>query len=48
MITIGGKKYLMPDELANKEGVSIQTIYKRIKDGQYKTRKLMDKTIIEI
>jgi len=48
MITIGDKKYLTPQEKANIEGVTLQTIYNWIKDGKLTTRKMMDKTIIQI
>jgi len=48
MIKIGDKKYLYPNEVAKNEGVTVQTIYNRIKEGYYKTRKLMDKTLIEV
>ena len=48
MIKIGEKQYLTPSEYAIKEGVTIQTIYNWIKEGKLSTRKLMDKTLIQV
>lgn len=48
MIKIGDINYMTPSELATKENVTVQTIYNWIKEGKYKTRKLMDKTLIKV
>lgn len=48
MIKIKDKKYVTPKELAEIKGVKVQTIYNHIKSGIYNTRKLMDKTLIEV
>ncbi len=47
MITINGKKYREIEEQAKFDGISPTQVYNRIKQGKYKTRKLMNKTIIE-
>ncbi|MDH3381380.1 MAG: hypothetical protein OEL54_01660 [Flavobacteriaceae bacterium] len=48
MITIGDKNYMEIDEFAKKENKSIQTIYNWITSKKIKTRKLLNKTIIEV
>ena len=48
MIKIDEKKYMSLKEYANYRDVSIQTVYNWIKWKHVVTRKLMDKTLIEI
>lgn len=48
MITIGNKKYAEPKEYAKIKEKSLQTIYNWIKEKRVTTRKLMDKTLIEL
>ena len=48
MIKIGNKIYATPTEYASNKGVTVQTVYNWIKQKEIKTRKLMDKTLIEV
>ena len=48
MIKIGDKKYLEVKEYARHKGKTVQTVYNWMKEGKVKTRKLMDKVLIEL
>jgi len=48
MIKINDKKYLTIKEYSAANGVTVQTIYNRIKDKTLSTKKILDKTLIEV
>jgi hypothetical protein len=48
MIKIGDKQYNTPQEYSELKGVTVQTVYNWIKNKEVKTRKLMDKTLVEL
>jgi len=45
---INGKQYLSITEYANKNNVTIQTVYNWIKEKKVTVKKLMDKQLIEM
>ena len=48
MIKIGDKKYMEIEEYALSKNKTIQTVYNWIKNKDIKTRKMFNKTLIEI
>ena len=48
MITIDNKQYATIQEYADKFGITIQTVYNRIKDKRLETKKLMGNTLVKV
>ena len=48
MVKIGNKKYIDLKDYAKREGVTLQTVYNRIKSGDLKTKKILDKQFVEL
>ena len=48
MITIDNIQYLTIQEYADKFGITIQTVYNRIRDKKLETKKLMGLTLVRL
>ena len=48
MITIDNTQYLTIQEYADKFGITIQTVYNRIRDKKLETKKLMGLTLVRL
>ena len=48
MIKIGKKNYQYIEDYAKANSKTIQTVYNWIKDGKVKSRKMLNKTLIEL
>ena len=48
MITIDNTQYATIQEYADKFGITIQTVYNRIKDKRLETKKLMGNTLVKL
>jgi DNA invertase Pin-like site-specific DNA recombinase len=48
MITIDNVQYLTIQEYADKFGITIQTVYNRIRDKKLETKKLMGLTLVRL
>lgn len=48
MITINNTQYATIQEYADKFGITIQTVYNRIKDKKLETKKFMGNTLVKL